>query len=108
MLSVSEKVMGGRRIRFPQIKPANVFIIPLVLALFGSCQKKSAIDSVQCRSVGYVIDSLNYKGKILKTDTAIAWPQVCNSELNRFLALSKSYQPVCGRPGCYLRLVIWK
>jgi hypothetical protein len=103
MLAISKKAFMARCKRLP----ASVFLT-LLLVLLYSCQKKAINDSPNCRCVAYVIDSINYKGKILKTDTAISWPQVCDTELNRFLVTSRAYQPICGRPNCYLRLVIWK
>ena len=105
---VSEKELKGKTIPFPQLTPAIIFLKILVLLAMVSCKKTAVIDSPNCRSVAYVIDSIYYKGKIIKTDTAIYWPQVCDSELNRFMALSKDYRTICGRPNCYLRLVIWK
>lgn len=108
MLSLTKKVKKERNTNLSLIKPVPLFLKLFITVFLLSCQKEAAMNSIGCRSVAYVIDSMPFNGKILKTDTAIYWPQVCDSELKRLLLLPKTEQPICGRPGCYLRLVIWK
>jgi len=78
----------------------------LALVLILSCQKEHFESN--CRSVAYVIDSVNSSGKICRTDTSICWPEVCDSELVRFESLGSKPEPMCGRPKCFMRLVIFK
>jgi hypothetical protein len=82
-------------------------LLPLLICLFVSCQKQQLEDVIQCQSIAYVIDKTDALGKILATDTSICWPQVCGEDLQRFRAMSKDPQPICGQPGSFMRLVIW-
>jgi len=86
----------------------NVLKLTLFYLLLVSCRKEVTVRPDPCRSIAYLIDRTDISGKIIKTDTSIVWSHVCGEELQRFMALSKDPEPLCGSPGCYIRLVIWR
>jgi hypothetical protein len=79
----------------------------ITTCLFISCQKKKLEEVISCQSIAYVIDKTDANKNVIATDTSIYWPQVCGEDLQRFMAMSKEPQPICGQPGSYMRLVIW-
>jgi hypothetical protein len=85
---------------------SNLLLLFLSCLLF-SCHKQHLEDAIKCQSIAYVIEKKDVKGNFVATDTSICWPQVCGEELARFKALNKEPEPLCGRPGSYMVLVIW-
>jgi hypothetical protein len=80
----------------------------LSVCLFISCQKQDLeVEAPRCQSIAYVIDKTDSSHHLIETDTSIYWPQVCGEDLQRFMAMSKKPQPLCGQPGASIRLVIW-
>jgi hypothetical protein len=82
-------------------------ILLLSTLFFISCQKQDLVEVIRCQSIAYVIDKTDANKNVIATDTSIYWPQVCGEDLQRFMAMSKEPQPMCGQPGSYMRLVIW-
>ena len=86
----------------------NSLKLALLFVLLVSCRKEVIPSTDPCRGIAYLIDRTDVSGKVIKTDTSIVWPCVCGEALQRFMGLSKDPEPLCGLPGCYIRLVIFK